>query len=151
MNVSLCYTYKTGIIQSHTLWSYHMNENEIAKVVCQNAFDLHRELGPGLLESVYEFLLSSALLDAGLKVKRQESIPIAFRGQSFDVGFRADIVVEDLVLVELKSIEKLAMVHRKQVLTYLKLSGLRLGLLINFGAELMKGNIERLVNNLAES
>ena len=117
----------------------------------QTALDLHRELGPGLLESVYEVLMAGALVEAGFVVERQKTIPITFRGQHFDAGFRADIVVENRVVVELKSIEALARVHRKQVLTYLRLSNMRLGLLINFGAEMLKGNIERLVNNLEES
>jgi GxxExxY protein len=127
-----------------------MNENEIAKVIIQAALDLHKEMGPGLLESVYEVLLASMLRELGFEVARQKPIPISFRGKHFDEGFRADIVVANLVLVELKSIEALARVHRKQVLTYLRLSNLKLGLLINFGGELLKGNIERLVNNLEE-
>lgn len=125
-------------------------EDVIAKAVTQAAFDLHRELGPGLLESVYEVLLADALISAGFAVERQKPIPIHFRKKSFDEGFRADLIVDSLVLVELKSIESLARVHRKQVLTYLRLSGLKLGLLINFGGDLLKGNIERLVNGLEE-
>lgn len=128
-----------------------MKEDAIAKIIIQSAFDLHKEVGPGLLESVYEILLADMLREHGLEVKRQMPIPVSFRGKSFDEGFRADLVVADLVLVELKSIETLARVHRKQVLTYLRLSGLKLGLLINFGGELLKGNVERLVNNLEES
>lgn len=127
-----------------------MKEEEIAKIIVQTALDLHREIGPGLLESVYEVLLASMLRGQGLAVERQKAIPISFRGTCFNEGFRADLVVENLVLVELKSIEALARVHRKQVLTYLRLSGLKLGLLINFGGELLKGNIERLVNGLEQ-
>jgi GxxExxY protein len=127
-----------------------VKEDDIAKAVVQSALDLHRELGPGLLESVYEVVLASALVERGFEVERQRPIPIYFRGKKFDEGFRADLVVSKLVLVELKSIETLARVHRKQVLTYLRLSNLKLGLLINFGGELLKGNIERLVNNLEE-
>ena len=127
-----------------------MKENEISKIIVQAALDLHRELGPGLLESVYEALLADLLSERGLSVERQRPIPIVFRGKRFDEGFRADLVVENLVLVELKSIEALARVHRKQVLTYLRLSNLKLGLLINFGGEILKGNIERLVNKLDE-
>ncbi|MCK9588459.1 MAG: GxxExxY protein [Terrimicrobiaceae bacterium] len=127
-----------------------MKENEIAKVIVQAAFDLHRELGPGLLESVYEVLLASMLRERGFEVERQKPIPISFRGNCFDEGFRADMIVAKLVLVELKSIEALARVHRKQVITYLRLSGLKLGLLINFGGEMLKGNVERLANNLEE-
>ena len=95
-------------------------------------------------------LLADSLIQRGLMVERQKSIAIHFRGRRFDEGFRADLVVGGAVLVELKSVETLARVHRKQVLTYLKLSDLRLGLLINFGGELLKGNIERLVNELVE-
>jgi GxxExxY protein len=127
-----------------------MKDNEIAQVVVECAFALHKELGPGLLESVYEVLLTDALREKGLSVERQKSIPICFRGKRFDEGFRADLLVEDLVLVELKSVEALARVHRKQVLTYLRLTNLKLGLLINFGGELLKGNMERLVNGLEE-
>ena len=127
-----------------------MTENQIAKMVVNAAFDLHKELGPGLLESGYEILLADMLRQGGLNVERQKPIPICFRAKKFDEGFRADLVVENLALVELKSIESLARVHKKEVLTYLKLSGLKLGLLVNFGGELLKGNIERLVNNLEE-
>ena len=127
-----------------------MKDNEIAQVVVECALALHKELGPGLLESVYEVLLADALREKGLSVERQKPIPICFRGKRFDEGFRADLLVEDLVLVELKSVEALARVHRKQVLTYLRLTNFKLGLLINFGGELLKGNMERLVNGLEE-
>jgi GxxExxY protein len=127
-----------------------MKHDEIAWVVVESAFALHKELGPGLLESVYEVLLADALRERGLSVERQKPIPICFRGKRFDEGFRADLLVADLVLVELKSVEALARVHRKQVLTYLRLTNLKLGLLINFGGELLKGNMERLVNGLEE-
>jgi len=116
-----------------------MKEDEIAKAVVNTALELHKELGPGLLESVYEVLLADALRELGFAVERQRPISIYFRGKRFDEGFRADLVVGGVVLVELKSVEALARVHRKQVLTYLKLSGLKLGLLINFGGDLLKG------------
>lgn len=119
--------------------------NEITGKIVDAAFHVHRELGPGLLESVYEVVLADFLQHRGLTVARQMPIPIRFGGKLFDEGFRADLVVNDSVIVEIKSVESLARVHKKQVLTYLKLSGLRLGLLINFGGELLKGNIERLV------
>ena len=112
------------------------------------ALDLHKDLGPGLLESVYEVLLADALRQLGFEVARQHPISICFRGKRFDEGFRADLIVGGLVLVELKSVEALGRVHKKQVLTYLKLTGLKLGLLINFGGDHLKGNIERLVNGL---
>ncbi|MEI6491895.1 MAG: GxxExxY protein [Verrucomicrobiota bacterium] len=128
-----------------------MKENEIAQAIVQTAFELHKEVGPGLLESVYEVLLASMLREKGFELERQKAISISFRRKNFDEGFRADLIVADLVLVELKSVEAFARVHRKQVLTYLKLSHLKLGLLINFGGEILKGNIERLVNNLEEA
>jgi GxxExxY protein len=127
-----------------------MSHDEIARVVVECAYELHKELGPGLLESVYEVLMADALRSRGLSVERQKPIPVLFRGKRFDEGFRADLLIEDLVLVELKSVEILARVHRKQVLTYLRLANLQLGLLINFGGELLKGNIERLANGLEE-
>ena len=122
-----------------------MELNELSRIVVDAAFEVHRGLGPGLLESVYEVVLAETVRARGLKVERQKPIPIRFDGQVFDEGFRADLIVEGRVLVELKSVEQLARVHKKQVLTYLKLSGIPLGLLINFGGELLKGNIERLV------
>lgn len=127
-----------------------MRENEIGTVVIEAAIGIHRELGPGLLESVYEVLLTDELIRRGLKVERQVSIPIRFRGREFDEGFRADLVVEDRVIVELKSVECVAPAHKKQVLTHLKLSGLKLGYLINFGAALLKDGITRVVNGLEE-
>ncbi len=123
-----------------------MKEDEIAKIIVQAAFDLHREAGPGLLESVYEVLMAKLLREQGLEVETQKPVPIRFRGTTLDEGFRADLVVGGAVLVELKSVESLANIHRKQVLTYLRLSQLKVGLLINFGGELLKGNIERLAN-----
>jgi len=128
-----------------------LKEDEIAKIIVQAALELHRELGPGLLESVYEVIFANLLREKGLEVKRQVPIPISFREMRFDEGFRADLIVDKLVLVELKSISALAPVHRKQVITYLRLANLKLGLLVNFGGELIKGNIERLVNHLPSS
>lgn len=119
--------------------------NEISEIIVDAAFHVHRELGPGLLESVYEVILADALRSRGLRVERQKPISIRFGGKIFDEGFRADRVVEGLIIVEIKSVEQLARVHKKQLLTYLKLSGLNLGLLINFGGELLRGNVERLV------
>lgn len=127
-----------------------MKEDHLAKVIFQAAFDLPKEAGPGLLESVYEVLLADMLREQNLVVERQKPISISFRGKQFNEGFRADLVVEGLVLVELKSVEALARVHRKQVLTYLRLARLKLGLLINFGGNLLKGNIDRLVHGLDE-
>jgi len=125
-----------------------MTENEIAKIIVDSAYHIHAKLGPGLLESVYEVILAHALRKRGLKTERQVSIPIQFDGIRFDEGFRADLIVEEKLIVELKSIEKTQPVHKKQLLTYLKLTDLKLGLLINFGARLMKEGVFRVVNNL---
>jgi GxxExxY protein len=127
-----------------------MTENEIAKVVVDTAFHIHTKLGPGLLESVYETVLAALLHQKGFKVERQVPIPIRFEDMIFDEGFRADLIVEGKVIVELKSVEQAAPVHKKQVITYIKLADKRLGLLINFGAALIKDGITRLVNGLPE-
>ena len=119
--------------------------NRITQAIVDAALRVHKGLGPRLLESVYEAVLADVLRSAGLKVERQIVIPIRFEGKTFDEGFRADLVVADCVLVELKSVEQLARVHKKQVLTYIKLGGFKVGLLINFGGELLKDNIQRLV------
>jgi GxxExxY protein len=123
-----------------------MTENEIGKIIVDCAVRLHMELGPGLLESVYEALLVHMLQEAGLKVARQVPIPIQFRGIRFDEGFRADVIVEDEVILELKSAESISKAHKKQVLTYLKLTGKKLGYLLNFGESMMKDGISRIPN-----
>ena len=128
-----------------------MTENEISKQVVDAAFHLHTELGPGLLESVYEALLAHELELRGLQVARQQPISFEYRGLKFDEGFRADLIVNDLVIVELKSVEQLHPSHKKQLKTYLKLTGKRLGLLVNFGAPLIKDGIHRVVLGLPES
>jgi len=128
-----------------------MNINEISGIIVEAALRIHKKVGPGLLESVYEIILADALSRQGLHVRRQVPIPVQFEGREFDEGFRADLLVENAVIIELKSIEQLARVHKKQLLTYLKLSDKKLGLLINFGGELLKGNIERLVNGFSDS
>ena len=127
-----------------------MHENDVSAVVLDAAIAVHRALGPGLLESVYEVALAHVLRQRGLVVARQVPISITFDGITFDEGFRADLIVQNVVLVELKSLERMAPVHRKVVLTYLRLSGLRLGLLVNFGAPVLKDGFERLVNGLDE-
>lgn len=127
------------------------NENDIARVVVDLSIQIHRDLGPGLLESVYEAVLEKALEDRGLIVARQIPVHLNYRGQVFKQAFRADIVVENLVILELKSLEGLNNSHYKQVLTHLKLTGLKLGLLLNFGAPLMKDGIVRFVNGLQET
>jgi len=128
-----------------------MELNDITAIIVDAAYHIHREIGPGLFESVYELVLADALEEKGLSVSRQVIIPIQVGEKVYDEGFRADLVVEGSVIVEIKSLEQLARVHRKQVLTYLKLSGMPVGLLINFGGELLKGNIERLVVGDAEN
>jgi len=127
-----------------------MTENEIAKIIVDAAYHVHKSLGPGLLESVYEVILAHALEKGGLRVKRQVPVPIVFDGIKFDEGFRADLIVEDKVIVEFKSVEKVMRVHKKQLLTYLRLADKRLGLLINFGSELIRDGISRVVNGLKE-
>lgn len=127
-----------------------MTENEVGTIVVDCSVKLHKELGPGLLESVYEILLAHRLQQRGLRVERQVSIPFVFDGIQFDEGFRADIVVEGKVLLELKSVEHTAKAHKKQTLTYLKLSGLKLGYLLNFGEKLMLDGLERIANGLDE-
>lgn len=127
-----------------------MKENEIAKIIVNASFQVHKHLGPGLFESVYETVLAYELEKRGLSIARQKPIPILYEDLVFDEGFRADIIVEDAVIVELKSVETIAPVHKKQLLTYLKLSDRRLGLLINFGAPLIKDGIFRVVNGLDE-
>ncbi len=123
-----------------------MHPNEIGTIIVDCAVKLHMNLGPGLLESVYEAVLAKQLQLAGLTVQRQVPIPIIYEGISFDEGFRADIIVGQSVIVELKSVEKVHPVHKKQLLTYLKLTGHKLGYLLNFGDELMKNGITRIIN-----
>jgi len=127
-----------------------LNENQLSKIILDAAFKVHTKAGPGLLETVYEVTLAHELRKQGLDVKRQVPIPITYDELTFDEGFRADILVEGKVLVELKSVEQLARVHSKQVLTQLRLSGHRLGLLINFGEVRLKDGIERIVNGLLD-
>jgi len=123
-----------------------MNENEIGKIIVDSAVSIHKELGPGLLETVYEVILSYELERCGLSVKRQLSVPIEYKGIKFDEGFRADMLVENKVIIELKSVESVSKAHKKQVLTYLRLTGHKLGYLLNFGEALMKDGISRIIN-----
>lgn len=125
-----------------------MEENEAGRQVVDAAVLVHRELGPGLLEVVYEVALEKELESRGLRVQRQVPIPIKYKGLRFDEGFRADLIVEDKVILELKSVEQLNKVHHKQLLTYLKLTELKLGFLLNFGSALMKDGISRIANGL---
>ena len=123
-----------------------MNENEIGAIIVDEAVHLHQALGPGLLEVVYEAVLADILQKRGLVVERQRAIPIVYEGHKFDEGFRADLIVQGKVIIELKSVEKLHPVHKKQVLTYLKLTGLKLGYLLNFREAIMKTGIVRILN-----
>ncbi len=119
--------------------------DEIAKKIVDSAFRVHSQLGPGLLESIYEVCLAHELKKSPMKVEQQLAVPVVYDGIRFETGFRLDLLVEDSVLVELKAVEKIMPVHRAQVMTYLKLCGLRLGLLINFNVPLIKDGINRIV------
>ena len=127
-----------------------MNENEVGKCIVDCAFRVHTQLGPGLLESVYEVALIHEIRGRDLLAERQVGIPIASSGLRFEVGFRADIIVEDLVIIELKSVETVRSVHQKQLLTYLRLADKRLGYLINFGENLIKDGISRVANGVED-
>lgn len=127
-----------------------LSENEIGAILINTAIAVHRQLGPGLLESVYEVVLSYELAKQGLEVKRQVPIPIMYQNIRFDEAFRADIVINEKVIVELKSLEEINKSHRKQLQTYLKLSDKKLGFILNFGATLMKEGIIRAVNGLVD-
>lgn len=125
-----------------------MTENELSKIIVDTCYKIHVGLGPGLFECVYEEILAYELAENGLIVSRQHLIPVFWKDIKMDQGFRADLIVEDKVLIEIKSVQNLAPVHHKQVLTYLKLTGLRLGLLINFNENLIKNGITRIVRDL---
>ena len=125
-----------------------MSENELAKIVVGLCLKIHRELGPGLLESVYEQVLCFELAALRLKFTRQQVIDVTYQGVKMDLGFRADIIVEGKLIVELKSVEIIAPVHPKILLTYLRLADKKLGLLVNFNVSLMKDGIKRIVNSL---
>ena len=127
-----------------------MSENEIAKIIVDAAYHIHVKLGPGLLESVYQAILVHELRKRGLRVEYEVGVPVEWDDLHLDIGFRADVIVEAKVVVELKSVEAVAPVHKKQLLTYLRLTGCRLGLLINFGAALIKDGISRVANGLPE-
>ena len=127
-----------------------MTENEIGTIIVNAAIAVHRQLGPGLLESVYEIVLAYELQQRGLGVNRQMPIPIRYQDMTFDEGFRADLLVAEKVIVELKSVEQVSETHKKQVQTYLRLTGCKLGFLLNFGEALMKRGITRVVNGLED-
>ncbi len=131
---------------SHEDTKARRDVEELSAIVVDCGYKLHVEAGPGLLETVYEVVLAKMLADQGLVVKRQVPVPIRLMGMTFEEGFRADIIVEGILLIELKSVENLLPVHSKQVLTYLRLLKLPLGLLINFGAPTFKDGCKRIVN-----
>jgi GxxExxY protein len=123
-----------------------MKENDIGTIIVDCAVELHRNLGPGLLETVYEVTLARSLERRGLMVQRQVGVSIEYQGETFSEGFRADLIVGKLVIVELKSIERVTPAHKKQLLTYLRLTDLKLGYLLNFGEALMRDGITRTIN-----
>lgn len=125
-----------------------MTENEISKIIIDKCYKIHVKLGPGLLESVYEEILFFELKNSGLNVERQKALPVIWKTNKMNIGFKADLIVENKVIIELKSVETIAPVHPKQLLTYLKITNLKLGLLINFNETLIKNGITRIVNNL---
>lgn len=127
-----------------------ITENGIGTILVDVAVKMHRQFGPGLLESVYEVILAHELNKQGLQVKRQVPIPIVYEGITFEGAFRADLVIADKVLVELKSVEQISKAHRKQIQTYLRLTGLKVGYILNFGAAMMRDGIVRAVNGLEE-
>jgi GxxExxY protein len=127
-----------------------MKHNEVSGAIIETAIMIHRKLGPGLLESVYRKVLGYELRRRGLHVVEEHPIPVVWENQRIDLGFRADIIVEDMVVVEVKSVETVARVHKKQLLTYLRIMDRRLGLLINFNVELLKDGLSRVVNELQD-
>ncbi len=127
-----------------------MHENEIATIIVDVGYHVHQQLGPGLLESVYETVLMHELRKRDLHVLHQMPIPVVWDGQKMDIGFRADLMVENKVIVELKSVENIHPVHKKILLTYLRIADRRLGLLLNFGMELFKDGVSRIVNKLPD-
>ncbi len=125
-----------------------LSENEIATIVVDSCYHIHKELGPGLLESIYEEILFDELLEQRLDVTRQAIVPLEFRGKVYSKAYRTDLVVNNKVILELKSVETVLPVHQKTLLTYLRLMDLKLGLLINFNESLIKNGIQRIVNRL---
>ena len=125
-----------------------MTENDISRIIVDVCYHIHVELGPGLLESVYEEILHIELKNEGLIVERQKPLPVVWRGKQLDLNYRTDLIVENKVIIEIKSVQEIHPVHPKQLMTYLKLTGLKLGLLINFNSPLIKTGITRIVNSL---
>jgi GxxExxY protein len=131
-------------------FEFGMTENDLAKQIVDAAYRVHTNLGPGLLESAYEAVLAYELENRGLHVVRQQAVPIIYQGTRIEIGFRPDLIVSDLVIVEIKSVEAVAPVHKKQLLTHLRLAGKRLGLLINFNVALIKDGITRIANGMPD-
>ena len=125
--------------------------NEVTEQIIGSAIDVHRALGPGLLESAYEACLAYELISRGLKIEQQRLLPVIYRDVKLDCGYRLDFVVEKVVVIELKAIEQILPVHKAQLLSYLKMSGLKAGLLINFHVKMLKDGVVRLVNNFPDS
>ena len=125
-----------------------MRENYLASTILDISFEIHKTLGPGLFESVYEEIICYELSKSGLEFTRQEVIPVTWKHRKMNIGFKADIMIENKLIVEIKSVEQIAPVHHKQLLTYLRLTDIKLGLLINFNEALLKNGIKRIVNNL---
>jgi len=129
---------------------YAVTENEIAKHIVDAAYKIHTTLGPGLFESVYETVMAQEPESRGIHVTRQQALPVVWENVHLEAGFRADLIVENKVIIEIKSVDAIAPVHRKQLLTNLRLANMRLGILINFDVELIRDGISRVVNSLAE-
>jgi GxxExxY protein len=127
-----------------------MHHNDITAAIIETSIDIHRRLGPGLLESVYRKILAHELQKRGFDIQMEQPIPVVWDGMRLELGFRADVIVNDRVIVEIKSVETVHPVHKKQLLTYLRLTDKRVGLLINFNVELLKDGIARVVNRLPE-
>lgn len=125
-----------------------MSENEIAKIIVDICYKIHKELGPGLFESVYEEILYYELVEYGFFVERQKSIPVVWKDKKMNLGFRADLIINKKIIIEVKSIETINPIHPKQVLTYIKLTDIKLGLLVNFNEPLIKNGVKRIVNGL---
>jgi GxxExxY protein len=139
-----------GATENPNLESNKMTHNEVAGIIFDVAIDIHKRLGPGLLESVYSTILSHELIKRDLRVQKEVPIPLVWDNLRFEVGFRADLIINDLIIVEIKSIDALAPVHKKQVLTYLRITGKKLGLIINFGEEVLKDGMRRVINGTLE-
>ena len=131
------------MIRNEDLW-----ENELASIIVDCSYHIHVKLGPGLLESVYEEILYYELTSIGLNLERQKALPVYWKDLKMDIGFRTDLIVENKVIVEIKSVEQVHPVHQKQLLTYLKLTDMKLGLLINFNSPIIKTGITRIANGL---